>query len=150
VLHLLTGKIDTPFTCPNFGTCTSLRRESIGYVGCCYAEGDCDIYTGCYDGEAPVGARTTNPRILSCVISDGTRPFCATVLWPQESKAAFLCAKQPSTVTVDSTTNSASPTTDFTSESPRATEAPSEPVEPSGAEPTETSQPKEGPRPLVG
>ncbi|RBR12018.1 uncharacterized protein FIESC28_08788 [Fusarium coffeatum] len=95
-----------PFTCAGSGLCTSLRRESIDYIGCCYGEGDCDIYTGCYDGEATMGTRTTGPHILSCL---GTRPFCATLLWPQEPKTAYMCAEQPSTITVDRTADSPTP-----------------------------------------
>lgn len=64
-LSLLTGKIDKPFTCAGSGACTSLRSESIDYVGCCYRAGYCDIYTACYDGGTTVGTKTNNPRILS-------------------------------------------------------------------------------------
>jgi len=65
VVHLLTREIAEPFTCAGSGTCTSLRGGSVDYVGCCYGEGDCDIYTGCHDGDAAAGTRMSDPRILS-------------------------------------------------------------------------------------
>ncbi|KAH7231080.1 hypothetical protein BKA59DRAFT_488794 [Fusarium tricinctum] len=107
---------DEPLTCAEFGTCTSLSRQSIEYVGCCYGEGDCDIYTDCYDENTPLGTRMTDPRILSCA---GTRPFCATVLWPQEPKTVYMCAEQPSTITVD-------PTTDFATSTANAAPEPTD------------------------
>jgi hypothetical protein len=63
--RLLKRKTDKDLVCVNSGICTSLRRQSTEYVGCCYGEGDCDIHTGCYDEGATMGTRTTNPRILS-------------------------------------------------------------------------------------
>lgn len=44
------------------------------------------------------------------ILSLGTRPFCATLLWPQEPKTAYICAEQPTTITVDRTADSPTPT----------------------------------------
>ncbi|SCO90080.1 uncharacterized protein FRV6_14208 [Fusarium oxysporum] len=71
-----------------------------------------------------MGTRTTDPWILSCA---GTRPFCATVIWPQESKTSYMCAEQPSTLTVDQTT-----------------EASTAPSEPTSTEPTGFPKPEAG------